>query len=256
VKNQTSTERKMPKSILITGASSGIGKAVALEMSRRGYSVGLTARRTDELEKIRTTIQEGEGDGQCFIRRLDVTDTQDVPVAVEELAEQLGGLDIVFANAGIGMGEKIGRGEFSKARKTIKVNVIGAMATVDAGVEYFLRQGRGHIVGTCSVAAFRGMPRSSSYSASKAAFAVYLEAARAELFRKSIDVTVLYPGYIDTPLNDMLPSRPFLITVEKGAVLIADMIGKKVKSSTVPVWPWGIVARILRILPASIISKF
>jgi hypothetical protein len=83
------------------------------------------------------------------------------------------------------------------------------MATVDAAMAYFLQQGKGHIVGTCSVAAFRGLPRNASYSASKAGFAVYLEAVRAEVFRKDIDVTVLYPGFIDTPLNQMLPKRPF-----------------------------------------------
>jgi len=117
------------------------------------------------------------------------------------------------------------------------VNLIGAIATVDAAAAYFLDKGKGHIVGTSSVAAFRGMPRSSAYSASKAGFAIYLEAVRAELYKKNIDVTVLYPGYIDTPFNERLKSRPFLISVEKGAGIIVRLIEKKVKSSTVPVYP-------------------
>lgn len=79
---------------------------------------------------------------------------------------------------------------------------------------------------------------------------------RAELFRKNIDVTVLYPGYIDTPLNDMLPNRPFLISVEKGAAIIARLIEKRVKSSTVPVYPWNVVGRLLKILPTGVISRF
>ena len=110
-------------------------------------------------------------------------------------------------------------------------------------------------MGVASVAAFRGMPRSASYSASKAGLSVYLEALRAETYRKKIDITVLYPGYIDTPLNNMLKNRPFLITVEKGAAIIANLIEKKAKSSTVPVFPWNIIGRLLKILPTSIISK-
>jgi NAD(P)-dependent dehydrogenase (short-subunit alcohol dehydrogenase family) len=184
-----------------------------------------------------------------------VTDYDDVFEAVDDMAEELGGLDIVFANAGIGLGERVGRGDFKKVRRTVEVNLIGAMATVDAAAAYFLKKGRGHIVGTSSVAAFRGMPRNAAYSASKAGFAVYLETARIELLKKNIHVTVLYPGYIDTPLNQMLKRRPFLISAEKGAAIIADLIEKKAKSSTVPVYPWNIIGRVMKILPAGVIAK-
>ncbi len=245
----------MSKSILITGASSGIGEALAHELAGKGYSLALTARRLDELEKIRDEIKQKHPSAKVEVRGLDVTDYDAIPGVLQELADALGGLDIVFANAGVGLGEKIGRNEFDKARKTVEVNLIGGIATVDAAVAYFLKKGGGHIVGTCSVAAFRGMPRASSYSASKAGFAVYLEALRAEVYRKSIHVTVLYPGYIDTPLNQMLPNRPFLITVKKGAAIIARLIEKKAKSSTVPVFPWNFIGRLLKILPTSMISK-
>jgi len=135
------------------------------------------------------------------------------------------------------------------------VNLLGAMATVDAAAAYFLKKGKGHIVGSSSVAAFRGMPKSSAYCASKAGFAIYLESVRAELYKKNIDVSVLYPGYIDTPLNDMLKNRPFLISVEKGAQIISRLIEKRVKSSTVPVYPWNIVGRLMKILPTGVIAK-
>jgi len=245
----------MTQAILITGASSGIGKAVAFEMAKRGYALALTARRFDLLETIKEEILKINSSVQIEVRAPDVTDYDAVFATILELAEALAGLDIVFANAGIGLGEKVGRDQFGKSRKTIEVNVIGAMATVDAAVAHFLERGSGHIVGTCSVAAFRGMPRGASYSASKAALATYLEALRAEVYRKNIDVTVLYPGYIDTPLNDMLPTRPFLISTEKGATIIANLIEKKVKSATVPAFPWAIVGRILKILPTNIIAK-
>jgi short-subunit dehydrogenase len=99
------------------------------------------------------------------------------------------------------------------------------------------------------------MPRSSAYCASKAGFAIYLEAVRAELFKKNIDITVLYPGYIDTPLNNMLKNRPFLISAEKGAEIIAHLIEKRVKRSTVPVYPWNILGRLMKFLPTGVAAK-
>lgn len=245
----------MAQKILITGASSGIGKALAFEMANRGYAIGLTARRMDELEKVKHEIKKEKPSAIVAVRILDVTNYDDVPDAVKSIAEELDGLDIAFVNAGIGLGEEVGKGQFAKSRSTIETNLVGAIATIDAAANLFIEAGKGHIVGVASVAAFRGMPKSASYSASKAGLSVYLEALRAETYGKDIDVTVLYPGYIDTPLNSMLKNRPFLISVEKGAAIIARLIEKKVKSSTVPVFPWNIVGSLLKILPTSIIAK-
>jgi len=245
----------MPSSIMITGASSGIGKALAFELARKGYSLALTARSVDRLEKIRKEIIAAHNPPAVAVRPLDVTHYEDVFKAVDEMALELDGLDIVFANAGIGLGERVGRGDFEKAKATIEVNLIGAIATVDAAAAYFLKKGKGHIVGTSSVAAFRGMPRNSAYSASKAGFAVYLETVRVELLKRNIHVTVLYPGYIDTPLNQMLKRRPFLVSAEKGAAIIANLLEKKVKSSTVPVYPWNIIGRLMKIAPAAMIAE-
>jgi short-subunit dehydrogenase len=175
----------MPSSILNTGASSGIGKALAFELAKRGYSLALAARSKDRLERIRD----------------DILSAHDPPAA------------------------------------------------------HFLKRGKGHIVGTSSVAAFRGMPRNSAYSASKAGFAVYLETVRVALYKKNIHVTVLYPGYIHTPINEMLKRRPFLISAEKGAAIMADLIEKKRKSATVPVFPWNIIGPVMKILPAGIMAK-
>jgi short-subunit dehydrogenase len=248
-------ENRMPKKILITGASSGIGRALADELADRGYSIALTARRMETLEEIRDTLQSKHPSATFVAHPLDVVAYDSVPEQISACVERLGGLDILFANAGIGLGEKVGTSRFSEARRTIETNLLGAMATVDAAVRYFLEKGQGHIVGTCSVAAFRGMPRSSSYGASKAGFALYLESLRAEVIRKNIHVTVLYPGYIDTPLNDMLPNRPFLISAEKGAAMIADMIERKVTSSTVPVWPWCLLGWLLKRLPTRVVAR-
>ena len=245
----------MTKSIMITGASSGIGKALAFELAKRGNSLGLTARRMEQLETIRDEIQNLYPDVTVEVRSLDVTAYDAVFETVRDLADALNGLDIVIANAGIGLNESIGTGQFETSRKTIEVNLIGAMATVDAAVTYFLEQGTGHIVGVSSVGAFRGMPTDGSYGASKAGLANYLEALRVEVYGKNIDVTVLYPGYIDTPMTESLTSKPFVISAEKAAGIIAGMIEKKVKSSTVPVFPWNLIGRLLKILPAGVIAK-
>ena len=213
----------MKRSIFITGASSGIGRAVAFEFARRGYALALTARRLERLEEIRRAIQRKQPSIPVEIRFLDVTAYETIPSVIRETAEALGGLDIIFANAGIGPAGKVGGGAFEDARKTIETNLVGAMATVDAAVAYFLERGEGHIVGISSVASYRGFPGNSAYCASKAGLSVYLEALRAELYGTNIGVTILYPGFIDTPINAMLPRRPFVIPVEKGAAMIARL---------------------------------
>lgn len=246
----------MDKSVLITGATSGIGKALAFELAQRGYSLALTARRTDTLKQVRDEIKRRYPAQTVEIRTLDVVvDYKSIPLVLKELADALNGLDIVFANAGIGLRGKIGQARFENAKRTIETNLIGAMATVDAAVAYFKEKGRGHIVGISSVSAFRGMPYNSAYCASKAGFSAYLEALQAEVCQDNIDVTILHPGFIDTPLNNMLPNRPFVIPVEKGAAIIARLVEKKVKSSTVPVFPWNVIGVLLKLLPAKIIAK-
>ena len=246
----------MPKKILITGASSGIGRALAYELAGRGYALALTARRVDVLEEMRSDLKARHPAVTVALHPLDVTDTDSVPGVLAACADGLGGLDILIANAGIGLGEKVGRGRFEDARRTIETNLVGAMACVDAAVAMFLDQGQGHIVGVSSVTAFLGLPRMASYGASKAALTLYLKSLRAELYGKNIQVTILNPGYIDTPLNDMLKSRPFLISAPKGAAIMADMIERRVKVATVPVWPWRLVAPLLKRLPTRLIARF
>jgi len=164
-------------------------------------------------------------------------------------------LDIVIANAGIGSGGHAGTGNFDADRQVIETNVIAAMATIDAAVGLFKAQGRGQIVAISSVAAFRGLPKSASYSASKAAIATYAEGIRCDLHGTQIRMTTLFPGFIDTPINQSLKSRPFVIPVDKGARLIADLIERRVNTSTVPVFPWNVISWLMRLAPVGILAK-
>jgi short-subunit dehydrogenase len=245
----------MTRTALITGASSGIGNALARELAQRGYDLGLAARQMDALQKLRQEILEQHPGRRVELRELDVTDYEDVPAVVEDLAVTLGGLDLVVANAGVGSAGRVGHGHARAHRNVIETNVLGAMATIDAAVAVFLRQGRGQVVVISSVAASRGLPGSAPYSASKAGIAVYADAVRAELHGTSITVTTLYPGFIDTPINQGVARRPFLITLEKGAALIAEKIERRVESSTIPVYPWNVISRLLRILPTGLIAR-
>ena len=180
------------------------------------------------------------------LRALDVTDYASVPGVIQDIAGALGRLDVVVANAGVGGARgNVGEGTFDKDRQVIETNVIGAMATIDAAMTIFRKQNSGQLVAIGSVAGFRGLPGGASYSTSKAAIRVYADAIRAEVHGTPIKVTTLMPGYIDTPINQDVKSRPFLIDVEKGARIVADMIEGGVGERTVPRFPWNIVARLM-----------
>lgn len=242
------------KSVFITGASSGLGRQMAIEFSRRGYRLALTARRLDALQELRAEL-ERNGTGPVFVAALDVTDDASVVEVFARAQTFLGSLDIVVANAGIGHHGYIGKLPFAKVRDTVNTNVIGFMATVDAAMHWFQKQGHGHLVGISSVAAFRGMPAGGVYGASKAAVTTYLESLRAETHTSPIHITTLSPGFIDTPLNRGAKSRPFVIPVEKGGKLLVDLIERRVERATVPRWPWGLVARLMAVLPTGVIAK-
>jgi short-subunit dehydrogenase len=244
----------LAKTVFITGASSGIGEALAREFAARGYDLCIAARRLEALEGIRDGIQKSHPDRRVEVRQLDVTDDADVAAAIGEAAERLGKLDVVVANAGMGNSGRVG-GSMERGRKIVETNLIGAMATIDAAVSLFRRSGGGHVVGIGSVAGVRGLPGSGSYSASKAGLAAYLEAVRAETYREPIKVTTIAPGYIDTPINESMESRPFLIDTETGARTMVERIERGAGFTTVPRFPWRFLVPIMRVLPISLIAR-
>lgn len=242
-------------SIVITGASDGIGQALAWEMAKRGYSLGLTARRLEKLEELQRDIKARFPKCQVEISAFDVSDYEAIGPALNLLKERLGKIDILLANAGIAKSGKVANTPWQQHVEVINTNVNGAIVTLSEGLKIFKQQGFGHLVGTSSVAAFRGLPSNAAYSASKAALATFMEGLRAETSKENIDISVLYPGFIDTAINRDLKSRPFVINVEEGARIFADLIEAKVARSTVPKWPWSVLGSVIKVLPTSFIAK-
>ncbi|HXF08392.1 MAG TPA: SDR family NAD(P)-dependent oxidoreductase [Candidatus Acidoferrales bacterium] len=245
----------MSRSMLITGASSGIGAAVARELARHGWSLALSARRRDDLDALAAELRAQHPALRVHVAVHDVTDFAASDALIASAAEALGGLDAVFVNAGIGLGGRIGGKSFDKQRRTIETNLLGAMAVTDAAVRRFRVQGGGHVIGTCSVAAFRAVPGNVAYSVSKIGFASYLEGLRAEAGRDRIRVTVLYPGFVKTPIVEGVARTPFAIEADAAARLIVRAIERKVARAIVPRWPWTLMRWMMPWIPARVISR-
>jgi NAD(P)-dependent dehydrogenase (short-subunit alcohol dehydrogenase family) len=250
----------MSKSILITGATRGLGRHLAGQFAARGYRLALTGRDPQALEALAADLRKQTGPGEdapghIVTARLDVRDYTAIGDVLAQCAGSLSGLDIVVANAGVALPSPAGKGGFDQARAVIDINLLGAMATADAAIGLFREQGHGHLVGISSVAGVRGMRNQGAYCASKAALSRYLEAVRLETARENIAVTDLAPGFIDTDLNRGMPSRPFVISADKGTRIMADLIERQVKFRYVPGWPWALLAPVLGWLPDSVIGR-
>lgn len=232
----------------LTGASSGIGRALALELAARGADLFLAARRVDALEEVSARIAAEHPSRRVVTSALDVTDLPAARANVAEAAGALGRLDLIIANAGTDAAGRIGDGHWDDHLRVMTTNYLGATATLDAGVEILRRQGGGQIVGIGSVATF-GEPGGAAYCSSKAGLEIYLQSLRTETWREPIAVTTISPGYIDTPINQALASRPFLIDPTQGARIIADRIAQGGGRAALPQWPWPYVSFLMRHLP-------
>jgi short-subunit dehydrogenase len=243
-------------SIVITGASSGLGAEMARQFAALGYDLGLAARRVERLAELRQEILAAHPDRRVEVAALDVTDGDAVHTVVAELDRRLGGIDRLIANAGSGTGAALGTGGWNANKITAETNFVGVLAQADAAMEVFRRQGRGHLVLISSMSAVRGMRRAmTTYAASKAGIAVAAEGLRAEGL-SGIDISVIYPGYIASEMNAHVRDRtPFLVDTATGVQAMVTAIEKRRKKAYVPVWPWVLVGAAMRFLPLAVVRK-
>lgn len=240
--------------IAITGASSGIGEALARELATQGASLALLARREDRLHQLAADLQAAYPDQRFVVQALDVAQTDTILPALQAAQAALGGLDTVIANAGVTAVNATGKGGFGKEVVLMQINLIGAMATCDAAARLLREQGGGRIVGIASIAAFVGIPGSAAYSASKAGFGHYLETIRMELARKGISVTAIYPGFINTELAPGMDKMPFVISATKAAHTMVSAIRAGKRRAIVPAWPWKLALPFLKLVPERVLT--
>ena len=238
------------KVVLITGASSGIGEALAIELGRGGAAVGLLARREEVLREVAAKVEAAGG--RALAVAVDVRDAGEVKAAAAKVSEQFGRIDVLIANAGIGETTLARDFDIEVVTNILSVNVLGAMNTVAAVLPEMITRGSGQIVGISSLAAYRGMPGSGAYCASKAALSTFFESLRTELRPRNIFVTTIHPGFIDTPMTrGRNQPMPFLLEPDRAAKMMLRAIEARRRTFAFP-WQLAVVARIGKWLPAAL----
>ncbi len=247
--------------VLVTGASSGLGAEMARQLAARGSDLALVARRAERLDTLRAEIIAAHPTRTVAVRRLDVTDDDAVFETFRSLRSELGGLDRVVVNAGLGKGSPLGTGGYAANRETAMTNFVGALVQCEAAMEAFREQRAGHLVMISSMSAMRGMPKAvTTYAATKAGVAHLAEGIRTELhgtaLGRTVKVTVLYPGYIASEMNEHVRDRtPLMVSTEKGVAAMVTAIEKEVADACVPPLPWAPLSVVMRHAPLSVLKK-
>ena len=271
------------KVVLITGASSGIGRGLALKLARRGAKLGLLARgaaaqktfgaavggrrATDrpvplvpspallevvqEIEQ-KTNSQSGAAMERILLLPADVRDARAVRAAADRLRREFGRIDILIANAGVGTTTDASELDTEEVTKLLSVNVIGAVNSVAAVLPEMIERGSGQMVAMSSLSAYRGLPKSAAYCASKASLSAFFESVRIDLMGKGVDITIIHPGFIKTPLTAGRKAKmPFIMELDYAVDKIIGAIEKRKKSYAFP-WQLATIVRASILLPIPI----
>jgi len=235
----------VPRCVFITGASSGIGAALAAHYARAGATLGLVARRADVLQAVASRLA-----ATTATYPADVTDQGAMRAAAADFISRLGVPDLVIANAGVSVGTSGAEvDDVPVLERVLRTNVVGLAATLAPFVAPMAARASGILAGIASVAGFRGLAGAGAYSASKAAAIAWLESLRVELHGSGVRVVTILPGYIDTPMTRVNAYRmPFLLPAEEGARRIARAI-ESGRSEVVIPWQMAIAGRVMRRLP-------
>jgi short-subunit dehydrogenase len=242
------------KVVFLTGASSGIGRALAIELGRRGASVGLLARRADLLSEVAGEVERAGG--RALALTADVRSAGEVRRAAERVREQWGRIDVLIANAGMSTTTAGTALEAAEATEVISINVIGVINSVAAVLPEMIEQGSGQLVAISSLASFRGLPKSGAYSASKAAVSTFFESLRVDLRKSNIVVTTIHPGFIRTPMTAgrRKAQLPFLVEVDAAARMILKAVERRARTYAFP-WQLAAVVRLIKYLPSPIYDR-
>jgi short-subunit dehydrogenase len=234
--------------VFITGASSGIGAALARYYASQGAVIGLVARRADQLQSLAASLEV-----KTAVYALDVRDAAALQAAASDFIACFGVPDVVIANAGVSRGTLTEHPEDLAAFQAVfDINVMGMVHTFHPFIQPMKVAGKGSLVGIASVAGMRGLPGSGAYSASKAAAISYLESLRVELLETGINVTTICPGFIRTPMTDVNDyPMPFMLDVDVAVKKMACMIDQKRRYVLLP-WQMAIIGRLMRWLPAGL----
>ena len=235
------------KVVMITGASSGIGRGLAVALGTRGAKLGLVARRVEQLGELVAEI-ESLG-GKALALPADVQSENSMRAAADELRAQFGPIDVLIANAGIGPTRDAAKFNAEEVASVMNVNVIGASNSVAAVLPEMIARGQGQLVAISSLAAYRGVPKSAAYCASKAAVSSFFESLRLDLESRGVDVTIIHPGFIKTALTAGRGAQmPFLMELDDAVKKMVRAIEKRRKRYSFP-WQLATIVRAGMIMP-------
>lgn len=243
--------------ILITGASSGLGAGMARAFAAKGRDLALCARRTDRLDELKAELSQKYPGIDIAVAALDVNDHEAVPKVFAELSDELGGIDRIVVNAGIGKGAKLGSGKLWANKATIETNLVSALVQIETALEMFNRCGSGHLVLISSVLGNKGVPGvKAAYAASKAGVSSLGESLRAEYANGPVRVSVIEPGYIESEMTAKSNSTMLMVDNETGVNALVAAMEREPGRAVVPWWPWAPLVQLMRVLPPQLTKMF
>jgi short-subunit dehydrogenase len=239
---------------VVTGASSGIGHALARALARQGCKVALVARRQEQLAALAATIEQAGG--VAVWAAADIADRQQAVAAIRDAASRLGPIDLLIANAGVGAPTILEPFNAGDIARMFEVNVLGVVYAIEAVLPQMLERRRGHIAAISSMAAYKGLPGESGYTASKAAVNVFMEGLRIQLRDRGIVVTTICPGFVKTPMTDVNEFKmPWLLEADEAARRVLGAIRRRVKVYNFP-WRMNLFMKLVRLAPDWLVARF
>ena len=230
---------------------------MARSFAAKGRDLALCARRADRLDDLKIELSQQHPNINIAVAALDVNDHEQVPKVFNELSDELGGIDRIIVNAGIGKGAKLGSGKLWANKATIETNLVAALVQIEMALEMFHKSGSGHLVLISSVLGNKGVPGvKAAYAASKAGLSSLGESLRAEYAKGPIKVSVIEPGYIESEMTAKSNSTMLMVDNETGVKALVDAIEREPGRAAVPWWPWGPLVQLMRVLPPPLTKRF